>query len=1255
MKKTLLVLFTLQLMASQLFAQTNLINENFSSGSGSTPPTGWTNFQLYTTVPATDFWFFNNPGSRTTYAPFSGAFAIFDSDNYSNNAVFENIALVSPVFNTLGINTVNLLLDYQFGGAPATGYIEVFNGSTWVVVQTITGATGTTATSLNLDVSDQVRNLCNAQLRFRWSSNSGGYWAIDNVKVQYNGTPNTTNARLYSVSKPIVGGCGNSAMLFEVVVKNEGTTAIGGFPVKVSVFNGTSTTTVSATAPANISPCSTVTVTFTNPVNMGNASLTYTITAYTELSGDQQKNNSDTLYMNNFNVSPAPLPPSNQSILICGTDSRKVGVALNSGDQSFWYSTSTTQSPFYTGDSINTANYSFNGDTTVYVETFRATQGSLPTTWSAPSTAAYPAGNPTGLWINITAQADMIIDSFGLLFRDPINTTGTGKLFYKTGTYAGFETNTAAWTNVGSVSITSRGGATLAILKLGGIRVSANQTISVYIHTSMSLEFRQGGFNASNSDMSANANNIHLGTEFVMTQNLANFSFPGAIYYKKPCVSNRASVLLNFESRPASRLQKGAVFNGTYTSNNTYYTPDHLKARDTVDYELVPPLGYTNSQFGSAWYIAAFSFNTPQGITPASDTVTVIPTPSSNGRIRFRPTTNLIDTTFELMLKIGFANGCDSTIYRYIYVAPTPEAGFSNSLTCKGQTIQFTDSSKVLKGALAYNWNFGDPSNSTSNLKNPQFTYSSVGTYNVKLIVTSELGYRDSLTKQIIVHPTPVSNFSYGNSCIGDSTLFTNKSTIASGGSITSYEWTFGNNTSSGVVSPKTLYNQAQGYNVWLVAQSNNGCRDSIMKVVYVFPRPVADFSTGNICKGSQATFTNNSTISSGILGYNWIFGDGNSAHDLNPQHAYNTVGNYTVKLKVYSAVGCLDSISKSVTVADKPIAGFTVANTCDNDSVSFTDATNFAGTGMTQTWSFGDGNTTNKVGSVKHFYNNHGTYTATLTATAGNCSDSKTVEIDVKEAPQALFASAGNICVNTPFSFSNTSDEPTGATTTYLWNFGNSTTSTQKNASATYTTSGSFNVTLVATSSNNCTDTEMKSYTVYDLPVISFDTNYLSGLRQVQFVPSNTTYYNYEWNMDDGNISNQISPVYTFLSNGPFNVKLKVADNNGCMNNATSRIVGFNVSNGKEMISGNAFNVFPNPFKGSTNINFTLTRNAQVKVTVYDMLGKELGTLLNDELSSGNHSTLLNSNLLKSHAGMYLIKVEVDGEAYTKQVVQVN
>jgi PKD repeat protein len=67
---------------------------------------------------------------------------------------------------------------------------------------------------------------------------------------------------------------------------------------------------------------------------------------------------------------------------------------------------------------------------------------------------------------------------------------------------------------------------------------------------------------------------------------------------------------------------------------------------------------------------------------------------------------------------------------------------------------------------------------------------------------------------------------------------------------------------------------------------------------------------------------------------------------------------------------------------------------------------------------------------------------------------------------------------------------------------------------------------------------------------------------------------------MDDGNTSNQVSPVHTYLSNGPFNVKLKVEDNNGCMNNATSRIVGFNVSDGKELISGSAINVFPNPFQ---------------------------------------------------------------------------
>src|SRR5690606_2257634 len=98
-----------------LSAQTYLIDEDFSSGVGTTPPSGWSNVQLYTVFPAIDFWHFDNPGSRNYFTPFDSSFAIFDSDSISNNGILENIALESPEFNTLGVNSVTLTFDYIFG------------------------------------------------------------------------------------------------------------------------------------------------------------------------------------------------------------------------------------------------------------------------------------------------------------------------------------------------------------------------------------------------------------------------------------------------------------------------------------------------------------------------------------------------------------------------------------------------------------------------------------------------------------------------------------------------------------------------------------------------------------------------------------------------------------------------------------------------------------------------------------------------------------------------------------------------------------------------------------------------------------------------------------------------------------------------------------------------------------------------------------------------------------------------------------
>lgn len=1246
MKKSVLLTLFLFVITGNLFSQNFLINESFSSATGITPPSNWSNITI--TGDATlDKWKFNNPLGYQFPSPITNPAAFVDSYNSGNaggvnNGLPENIALVSPTVSTVGLPDLTLDFDhFMLFLANGSGIVEVStNGTTWTQVFTYnTTPSSTQRATINLNT--YIGNPT-FSFRIRWNqpanASNNGYWIVDNVRLY---SRFTTDASVTAAPIPQDLACPNPAQSVSVTVTNTGTAALTNIPVTVQ-YSGAASATFNTSIPSLAAGAST-TVFTSNTINTSSGG-TLNITAFTGLTGDQTRLN-DTLRTTR-QIAATPTNPIGSNVTQCGSGMATLSVASVAADSTYWFASSTSGTVIGQGNPFTTPiNYS---STSYFVENSRLLFNSITTTFNGPW--RYNAITEHGNIFNVTAAAsDILIDSLDLNFA--YVGTYTVQVYYRTGSYVGFETSANGWILAGTQSVTSVGLGIPCRFTGARFRIPAGNTYGVYIRTSgsnCSFGFKAGNLSYSNSDITVQGGYVAPGA---FVAGLTAYTWDGNIYFRKVCKSQRQQVDVIINNRPTgASLYSMTPFNGQFRSG-TDIQPDFVYVGGSVKYALTPPSGFTNANHGTSWIITGLSFQTPFGFAPNSgDTSTTLPG-SSDATLTFTPSFSVADSTYIIFLQFRNLNtNCDSFVTRYIYVAPKPNPGFINSLACNGQTVTFSDTSTILRGALGYLWNFGDVLSTTSNQKNPTFTYNAAGSYTVKLIVTSELGHKDSISKTITVFPTPKTNFSYGNSCIGDSTLFVNKSTVASG-SITSFQWSFGNNATSIATNPRVIYNQAQGYNVWLTSISNNGCRDSLMKVVYVFPRPVADFSTSNVCKGTPASFTNGSTISNGALGYNWTFGDGNSSHNVNPMHVYNNTGSFSVKLKVYSAVGCLDSITKQVTVADKPLANFTTGLACDNDSVTFTDATSFSGTGMTQVWNFGDGNTRNRNGSVKHFYNSAGTYTATLTATAGNCSDVKTVTVEVKEAPEASYTTTGSICVNTPFKFTNTSTEP--AATSYQWTFGNSTSSTSKNPSATYTTPGSINVTLVA-SANGCSDTEVRSFTVNALPVVTFDTNYLSGLRQVQFVPSNTTYYDYEWNMDDGTILNQVSPVYTFLSNGPFNVKLKVTDFNGCIGDATPRIVAFNVSSGKELIGQNAINVFPNPFRGTTNINFTLARNANVKVVVYDMLGKELGTLLNEELSSGNHSTQLNSNILKSHAGMYLIKVEVNGEVYTKQVVEI-
>lgn len=104
------------------------------------------------------------------------------------------------------------------------------------------------------------------------------------------------------------------------------------------------------------------------------------------------------------------------------------------------------------------------------------------------------------------------------------------------------------------------------------------------------------------------------------------------------------------------------------------------------------------------------------------------------------------------------------------------------------------------------------------------------------------------------------------------------------------------------------------------------------------YPEPLAAFYSQNACDGQEVELYNNSSISSGVLTYEWDFGDGESSVIPNPRHLYSGSGTYTVELTVTSDQGCEVTTSEDVTVYALPeasvlIDGDTLTHCSEDDA----------------------------------------------------------------------------------------------------------------------------------------------------------------------------------------------------------------------------------------------------------------------------------------------------------------------------------
>lgn len=170
-------------------------------------------------------------------------------------------------------------------------------------------------------------------------------------------------------------------------------------------------------------------------------------------------------------------------------------------------------------------------------------------------------------------------------------------------------------------------------------------------------------------------------------------------------------------------------------------------------------------------------------------------------------------------------------------------------------------------------------------------------------------------------------------------------------------------------------------------------------------------------------------------------------------------------------------------TFENPPVADFTASPTtiAAGQSVQFTDQSSNNPTSWS--WNFGDG-TKSTSQSPSHAYSAAGTYTISLTATniSGSNTEIKTNYITVVAKPEAAFtASPTTITAGQSIQFT---DQSTNAPTSWTWNFGDGGTSTSKSPSHTYSTVGTFTVSLTATNIAG-SDTETKTNFIKVNPIV--------------------------------------------------------------------------------------------------------------------------------------------------------------------------
>lgn len=516
---------------------------------------------------------------------------------------------------------------------------------------------------------------------------------------------------------------------------------------------------------------------------------------------------------------------------------------------------------------------------------------------------------------------------------------------------------------------------------------------------------------------------------------------------------------------------------------------------------------------------------------------------------------------FTVSLTAIATGGCRQTLSRadYIQIARMIPDFAVNGNACVSAPVTLQNTTRPMPQTVR--WEF--PDGSVQNGLNASFVFTQPGDHVIRMTASGR-DCQETITKTIHVNPAPAVDFTANPtiSCQIPATInFTGLTTGA-----TSWNWEFGDVTTATVQNPVHIYNAEGTYTVALQATNAFGCSVRVIKPDYIrLQAPEVTFVSD--VPGACIPFTANfypSVISiDPVIRYTWNFGDGSTSNLAQPSHQYTTQGDFTVTLEIETQGGCRATYSQVVQAGTPSVVEFDVDKTkgCQPDIFHFTNRS--VPRGDAWEWTFPQDNATANTENPAHQFSHIGVHDVTLTVINHGCRTTLTKRMLIEIYPPVARFNIGANCVNLyDRQFNDESDF--GASTgpkTWLWDFGDGTTSTQQSPLHTYTATGTYTIRLTV-SNGSCTSTTTLTTNIIDekaviasnVPSVCAGRSHSFTITNVAALHNNRIRY-YIWDFGDGATQTVTSAnfdpnaVYNHTYNRPgtYAVTLTIQDLNDC------------------------------------------------------------------------------------------------------------